>query len=75
MNTDLFQATCRKYMALRHIRTMEDLRAHTTCGSNKTFLKYWRDPELMPIGMWEQIMKALNVPYEERYEILKEGRK
>ena len=71
MNGELFQATCSKYMKLRHIKTKEELRAHTTCGSNKTFLKYWHDPELMPVGMWEQIMKALNVPYEEQFKILK----
>ena len=75
MNSDLFRATCSKYMEMRHIRTKEDLRAHTICGSNKTFLKYWKSPELMPIGVWEQIMKALNVPHEEQFEILKGGKK
>lgn len=75
MNADLFRATVRKYMELRHIRTKEQLRAHTTIGSNKTFLKYWNDPELMPIGVYLQIMSALNVPYEEQNYILKGGKR
>lgn len=75
MNADLFRATVRKYMELRHIRTKEQLRAHTTIGSNKTFLKYWNDPELMPIGVYLQIMSALNVPYEEQNCILKGGKR
>ena len=74
MNADLFRATVRKYMELRHIRTKEQLRAHTTIGSNKTFLKYWNDPELMPIGVYFQIMKALNVPLEEQIDLLKGGK-
>lgn len=71
MNADLFRATTKKYMELRHINTQEKLRAHTTCGSSTTFRKYWNDPDLMPMGMWEQIMTSLNVPQEERFEILK----
>ena len=70
MDGELFRATTKKYMELRHIRTREQLRAHTTCGSNKTFSKYWNDPELMPIGIFEEIMKALNVPKDEKYSIL-----
>lgn len=71
MNADLFRATTKKYMELRHINTQEKLRAHTTCGSSTTFRKYWNDPDLMPMGIWLQIMDSLNVPYEERWEILK----
>lgn len=71
MNADLFRATTKKYMELRHINTQEKLRAHTTCGSSTTFRKYWNDPDLMPMGMWEQIMTSLNVPQEEQFEILK----
>lgn len=71
MNADLFRATTKKYMELRHINTQEKLRAHTTCGSSTTFRKYWNDPELMPMGMWEQIMDCLNVPQEERFDTLK----
>lgn len=71
MRADLFRATAKKYMELRHITTKEKLRAHTTCGSSTTFRKYWNDPDLMPMGIWEQIMTSLNVPYEEQFEILK----
>ena len=71
MNTDLFQGTCEKYKRLRHIHTQEQLRAHTTVGSHNTFKKYFDDPELMPLGIFCQIMDSLNVPYEERWEILK----
>ena len=71
MKTEAFQGTVEKYKTLRHIRTQEQLRAHTTVGSNKTFIKYWNNPELMPLGVFNQIMDSLNVPYEERWEILK----
>ena len=71
MNADLFRATTKKYMELRHINTQEKLRAHTTCGSSTTFRKYWNDPDLMPMGMWEQIMDCLKVPREERIEQIK----
>ena len=74
MKSEVFQGTVKKYMILRHIRTMEQLRAHTTVGSNKTFLKYWRDPELIPLGVYMQIMKALNVPLEEQIDLLKGGK-
>jgi len=70
MNGELFRATCKKYMELRHINTREKLREHTTCGSSTTFRKWWYDPELLPIGVWEQIMGALKVPREEQLEIL-----
>jgi phage-related protein len=70
MNGDLFRATTRKYMELRHIRTLEQLRSHTTV-SNKTFLKFWHNPDLMPLGIWEQIMDSLNVTTEDRLEIFK----
>lgn len=65
MDNDLFRATTKKYMELRHIRTKEQLRKHTTVGSNKTFLKYFNEPDLMPMGVFNQIMKSLNVPKEE----------
>ena len=71
MDADLFRATTKKYMELRRITTQEKLRAHTTCGSSTTFRKYWNNPDLMPMGMWEQIMRSLNVPKAEQYEMLK----
>lgn len=71
MNADLFRATTKKYMELRHVRNKEKLRAHTTVGSSTTFRKYWNDPESMPMGVWEQIMDSLNIPTEERFQMLK----
>ena len=71
MNEDLFRATTRKYMELRHIRSKEQLRKHTTVGSPVTFTKFWNDPELIPLGVFLQIMDSLNVPQEERFEIFK----
>lgn len=71
MSTDLFQATISKYMILRHIKTKEDLRRHISVASNKTFLKYLKEPELMPMGVFLQIMKTLNVPTEEQMQIIK----
>ena len=71
MNGDLFRATCKKYMELRHIRNREQLRLHTTVGSSTTFRKYWNDPELIPLGVFIQIMSSLNVPEAERFQILK----
>lgn len=71
MNGDLFRATCKKYMELRHINTREKLREHTTCGSSTTFRKWWHDPELIPLGEFENMMKALKVPREEQFDIFK----
>lgn len=71
MNAELFAATLAKYKSLRHIKTLEQLRAHTTCGSSTTFRKWMKDPDLIPIGEWENLMNALNVPNTERFEIFK----
>lgn len=70
MDGELFVATIEKYQSLRHIYTKESLRKHTTVGSPNTFRKYLHDPELVPIGVFEQIMNVLNVPMEERLKIL-----
>lgn len=75
MNPELFQGTISKYMILRHIRTREQLRMHTSIGSNKTFSKYWHNPDLMPIENFEQIMKALNIPLEEQLNLIRGGKK
>ena len=71
MSGDDFRGLMKKYMEKRHVRTMEDLRSHTTIASNKTFTKYWKSPELFPIGEIENMLNALNVPNEERMELLK----
>jgi len=59
-----------KYMILRRITTKEDLRRHTTIGSNCTMLKYLNDPDRMPIGNMKQIMFALKIPKDEQMKIL-----
>ena len=61
-----FEAECKKYMILRHINSKEQLRSLTTVGSNRTFLKYFKDPDLMPLGVANEIMEALKVPSSER---------
>ena len=71
MSGDDFRGLMKKYMEKRHVRTMEDLRSHTTIASNKTFTKYWKCPELFPIGEIENMLNALNVPNEERMELFK----
>ena len=71
MNTDLFLATLAKYKTLRHVRTNEQLRGYTTCGSHNTFKRWLEDPAKMPIGEWENLMTGLKVPREEQIEILK----
>ena len=71
MKADLFRATCKKYMELQHIKSREQLRLHTVVGSSTTVRKYWNDPELIPLGVFLQIMKCLKVPQEEQFEILK----
>lgn len=71
MNADRFKATASYYMTLRHINK-EQLRQRTTVGSKSTFVKYFNEPDLMPIGVFNQIMKALNVPLEQQFELLRE---
>lgn len=71
MNADIFRATIRYYMTLRHVRTLEQLRAHTSVGSNKTFLKYIKNPDLIPVGVLVQIMDALKIPTEERIKLIR----
>lgn len=70
MNTQEFIGTIDKYRRIRGIRTQEQLRGHTTVGSNTTFGKYLRQPDLMPVCVMEQIFQALNVPHEERRKCL-----
>lgn len=67
---ELFEAEVRKYMKLRHIRSLEELRALTTVGSNTTFLKYLDDPAAMPVGKMAEILGALKMPKEIRLEII-----
>ena len=71
MNADIFRATIRYYMTLRHVKTLEQLRAHTSVGSNKTFLKYIKNPDLIPVGVLVQIMDALKIPTEDRIKLIR----
>ena len=67
---ELFEAECRRYMKLRHIRSLEELRSHTSVGSNTTFLKYFDDPEAMPLGKMAEVLAALKVPKDIRVELI-----
>lgn len=67
---ELFEAECRKYMKLRHMSSLEELRSHTTVGSNTTFLKYFDDPETMPLGKMAEVLAALKMPKDTRVEII-----
>jgi len=69
MNGEQFRGTCRQYMELRHIGTVTRLGEHTSV-SNKTFLKYWHNPDLLPMGVFEEIMDCLNVPKEARRNLI-----
>lgn len=71
MKAELLQGTIEKYKKLRHVTTQAQLRAHTSVGSPTTWTKYLNNPALMPLGVFEQIMDYLKVPWEERVEILK----
>ena len=67
---EIFEAECRKFMKIRHIRSLEELRSHTTIGSNTTMLKYMDDPEAMPVGKMSEVMTALKMPKDIRVELL-----
>jgi len=69
MNEDNFRALVRKYMELRHVRRLEDLRQHTTLSTG-TFSKYWNNPRLFPLGEAAAIFNYLKIPYEERGQVL-----
>lgn len=71
MNSEQLQGTIAKYMKIRHIRTQDQLRKHTRVGSPNTFRKYLASPDLMPLGVFDEIMGALNVPEEEKIALLK----
>lgn len=66
----IFEAECRKFMKLRHINSLEELRSHTTVGSNTTFLKYFDDPEAMPLGKMAEVLAALKMPKDIRVDII-----
>ncbi|MBR4356329.1 MAG: hypothetical protein IKQ00_00235 [Butyrivibrio sp.] len=59
-----------KYMILQRITSKEALRSHTTIGSSTTMLKYFADPERIPLGNIKEIFSALKVPQEEQIKIV-----
>ena len=67
---EIFEAECRKFMKIRHIRSLEELRSHTTIGSNTTMLKYMDDPEAMPVGKMAEVLTALRIPKETKVEMM-----
>lgn len=67
---ELFEAECRKYMKLRHMTSLEELRSHTSVGSNVTFLKYFDDPECMPVGKLMEVLTALKMPKDIKMDIM-----
>lgn len=66
----ILESELSRYMVSRQIRSKEALRAHTTVGSNVTMLKYFDNPDKMPIGTINEIMSALRVPADERIRII-----
>lgn len=72
MDNDLFRATIRKYLELRHTKNLQNLSKHTTVSCS-TLYRYFDDPGKIPIEVFLQVMKALNVPHDEWMEILKGG--
>lgn len=66
----MFEAELRRYMIAARIGSKEALRARTTVGSNVTMLKYFDDPETIPLGKLTEIMSALKIPKDERARIV-----
>ncbi len=65
----IFESELQKYMTLAGW-SKETLREHTSIGSNVTMLKYFDDPETIPIGRMAEIMSALKIPRDERMRII-----
>lgn len=65
-----FNAELSKYMIMRRLTSKESLRAMTTVGSNCTMIKYFADPDRIPIGTIIEIFSALKVPREEQIRIV-----
>ena len=66
----ILESELSKYMILKGYTSKEALRQHTTIGSNCTMLKYFADPEKIPLGNLTEIMSALKVPADEQIRIL-----
>lgn len=68
----ILESELSKYMILSKVRNKEELRQHTTIGSNVTMLKYLDNPERMPIGNLREIMLALKIPKDVRLQIMEQ---
>ena len=66
----IFESELSKYMKLRDITSKEKLRGLTTVGSHGTIIKYFDDPELIPVGKLGEMFKALRIPKEDRQRII-----
>lgn len=64
------EAELSKYMIMQRITSKEALRAHTTVGSSTTMLKYFADPERIPLGTIKEIFFALKIPQDEQIKIV-----
>ena len=66
-----FEGELRKYMCLRHMDSLEDVRELTTIGKGtSTMGNYMADPEIIPIGKVGEIMQAVRMPKEDRIRML-----
>lgn len=72
MKAESFRGTLLHYMELRHIKGFARLQELSEVGSYHTFKKYLEDPGRMPIDVYFNIMKSLNVPLEEQFSLLRE---
>ncbi len=64
------ESELKKYMILYKVGGKEGLRKRTTIGSNVTILKYFDDPDTIPLGKLTEIMTALRIPKDERVKIM-----
>ena len=64
------EAELSKYMIMQRITSKEALRAYTTVGSSTTMLKYFADPERIPLGTIKEMFSALNIPQDEQIKIV-----
>lgn len=69
MTDDELRGLIKKYMEIRHVRTLEELRAHTEIGSNTTFFKKWHNFKSFTLAEFLDIMNFLKIPFEEREKI------
>lgn len=71
MTDDELRGLIKKYMEIRHVKTLEEIRAHTSIGSNTTFLKKWHNFKSFTIEELLSIFNYLKIPYEERQDVFK----